>query len=340
MKSSFSRFAFTCCFCATLTIASAAKDKDATAKVTHGEPFKSKSSFALGAFRVAFVTEDKVSSVSKGLMSGHGGSSSFMYGELVGVDHPLMQKIADRIYADFLKQAAAKGYTIVDSTQLAKTSPAYSAMEAAENFAEGRLGTVVIPTGQRSVPLAADDSAKAQRGAGAGSMMSSIHNLGTLSAKAEANKAFPEASKEAGVPVLGVTIVVNFADFKGGVSTFATSSKATIMAGATIDGTNGLSSATSIMGWDTKTLTCAGCMGQVALIGQVHSAASIGSLESHSKMKTGDRIANGIGALGGLSQTNKRGAVLTADPASYETNVLLVAAQASDILLSAMAKDK
>lgn len=215
MKSSFSRFAFTCCFCATLTIASAAKDKDATAKVTHGEPFKSKSSFALGAFRVAFVTEDKVSSVSKGLMSGHGGSSSFMYGELVGVDHPLMQKIADRIYADFLKQAAAKGYTIVDSTQLAKTSPAYSAMEAAENFAEGRLGTVVIPTGQRSVPLAADDSAKAQRGAGAGSMMSSIHNLGTLSAKAEANKAFPEASKEAGVPVLGVTIVVNFADFKG-----------------------------------------------------------------------------------------------------------------------------
>ena len=339
MQGRFTRLALACCLCATLSPVFGGKNnKDASAKVTHGGPFKGQSSFALGAFRVAFVTEDKVVSVAKGMLSGGGGSSSKMTGELAGVDHALMQKIADEVYADFLKQAAAKGYTLIDSTQLAKTSAAYSAMAGAENFAEGRLGTVVIPTGQRSVPLAADDSAKAERGAQ--SFMASIHNVGAFTAKAEANKAFPEAAKEVGVPVLGVTIVVNFADFKGGVSKFGTSSKATIMAGATIDGTNEFSSATSIMGWDSKTQNCPGCMGEVGLTGRVHSDASIGTLDSHSEMKKGDHIANGLGALAGTGRVNKRGAVLTADPAAYETNVLIVAAEASDILLSAMAKEK
>lgn len=337
MNHNFSRLAVACCFCATLTTAFGAKDKDAVARVTRAEPFKGKTSFALGAFRVAFITEDKVTSVARG--GSTGGASSLMTGELVGVDHALMQKISDEIYADFLKQATGKGLTIVDSVKLAQISTVYSGMEAAENFSEGRLGTVVIPTGQRSVTLAADNSAKAQRGAA--NMMAAIHDIGVMNAKADANKAFPEASKEAGVPVLGVTIVVNFANFKGGVSRYGTTAKATILAGATIDGSNGVTPATSIVGWDSKTYVCAACMGQVALIGQVHSNTSIGALETHSTMKKGDHIANSLGALTGSGgQTKKRGAVLTADPSAYETNVLVVAAQANQILLSGLSKGK
>lgn len=346
MSSTFHRLVAAATLCATFAATSAlalpfgSKDKEASAKITHGGAFKGKSAFALGAFRVSFITEDKVTSVAKGMLSGGGGASSLMSGTLVGVDHALMQKITDAIYADFLKQAAAKGYTVTESTQLAQNSASYKAMATATNFSEGRLGTIVIPTGQTSVPLPADNSAKLDKGAQG--FMSGFKNLGNQMATAEANKAFPAAAKESGTPILGVTIVVNFADFKGYTSTFGSSAKATIMPGATIEGTpkGQIISSTSILGWDGNTPTCANCESEVILENMVHSTESIGALDSHSNMKTGDYIANGIGALGGVGVSNKRGATITADPVAYEKNVLIVAAQATDILLTAIAKEK
>ena len=314
------------------------KDAEATAKVTHGGTFKSQSTYALGAFRVAFVTEDSAASVSRGVFAGTG-AAALMSGSIEGVDHALMQKIADQVYADFLKQATLKGFTLVDSATLATRSPTYTALEQMPNFDDGRLGTYVIPTGQRSVPLAADGSKKL--GKGSKGMFDSMRLTTQTMDNAEANKAFPKISAEVGTPVLAVTMVVNFANFKGGNTSFGTA-KASIQVGATVDGfaKGDALPSTGIAGWDAKTAPCGLCHAEVALEGQVHSTDSIGSSDTHSTMKAGDHLANGIASLAGTSQTNKKGTFVTADPAAYEKNVLLVASEATDILLSGLAKEK
>ena len=289
---------------------------EANVKVAHGSELKGRSTVAIGAFRVAFVTEDAANAVTHGLF---GGSAAKMSGKLSGLDHALMQRIADEIYADFLKQAAVKGFTVIESASLAKTAAAYAALAPSENFAVGRLGTFVIPTGQRSVGLASDDRAKEEKGAGGFAARFAI--VGDQVAKAPAYDAFPIAAKQADASVLAVTIVVNFADFKG--SSSLGGSKASLAVGATIDGRNKneIIPSTSILGWSTGTGSCALCQAQFGLEGQIHSDASIGAYESSG------------------SSNNLTGTV-SVDPVAYEKNVLLVAAQASELLLNAVVAEK
>jgi hypothetical protein len=291
-------------------------DKSASVKVTRGGEIKGKSTVAFGAFRVAFVTEDAATAESHGIM---GGSAAKMSGELVGADHALMQKIADEVYADFLKQAATKGYTVIESSVLVDKAAAYAALTPSENFAVGRLGTFVIPTGQRSVALASDARAKEEKGSGG--FAARFNMVSDQLTKTVAYEAFPTAAKQAGTPILGITIVVNFADFKG--SSSLGGSKASLAVGATIDGRNKneLIPSTAILGWDKGTDSCALCQAQFVLEGQIHSDAAIGTYDSSG------------------SQNNLSG-IVTVDPDAYEKNALLVAAHASDLLLSAMASEK
>lgn len=293
-----------------------AGENAATVKVTRGGELKGKSAFALGAFRVAFVTQDAAAAAARGIF---GGSAAKISAELVGVDRALMQKIADEIYADFLKQAAAKGYTVVESSSLLKTSAAYAALTPAENFSVGRLGTFVIPTGQRSVALASDARAKEEKGTGGFAARFNI--VGDQVAKAPAYDAFPVAAEQAGAPVLAVTIAVNFANFKA--SSSLGGSKASLAVGATIDGRNKLEilPSTAILAWDKGTGSCALCQAQFGLEGQIYSDAVIGNYD------------------GSGTQNNQAGAV-TADPAAYEKSVLAVAAQAIDLLLGAVAAER
>ena len=289
---------------------------DASVKVAHGSEIKGRSTVALGAFRVAFVTEDAANAKTQGFF---GSSAAKMSGTLAGLDHALMQKIADEVYADFLKQAAAKGFTVIDSATLAKTAAAYAALTPSENFTVGRLGTFVIPTGQRSVALASDNRAKEEKGTAGFAARFNI--ISDQVAKAPAYEAFPVAAGQADAAVLGVTIVVNFANFKG--TTSLGGSKATLAVGATIDGRNKneIIPSTSILGWGKSTGSCPLCQAQFGLEGQIHSDASIGSYE------------------GSGSGNNVTGIVSVA-PASYEQNVLLVAGQASELLLNALSAEK
>jgi hypothetical protein len=289
---------------------------DATVKVARGSELKGKSTLALGAFRVAFVTQDAAAGATRGVF---GGSAAKISADLAGVDHALMQKIADAVYADFLKQAAAKGYTVIDSSALAKASAAYAALAPSENFTVGRLGTFVIPTGQRSVALASD--ARAQGEKGTGGFATRLNMLNDQVAKTPAYEAFPTAANQAGAPVLGVTIVVNFANFKGSGSLGG--SKATLSVGATIDGRNKneLIPSTSILGWDKDTNTCALCQAQFGLEGQIHSDAAIGTYD-------------------GAGQQNNQSGTVTVDPAAFESNVLVVATQATTLLLGAVAAER
>ncbi len=320
MRSTLTTFAVACTLAATFASTSAhaisfGNKDEASIKVEKGGTFKGQSVLAIGSFRVAFVTEDSAVSTSHGAFSG-GGSAAKMTGILSGVDHALMQKIADEVYADFLKQAAAKGYTVIDSAKVAAASAAYSSVTQTVNFADSRVGTLVIPTGQRSVALAADDSAKESHGsAGLGG---AFGNLGKTTAKSDANKAFPLAAKDVGAPVMGVTIVVNFAN----------SSKATVEPGATIDGTNknDLALFTSILAWDAKSCEYIGCMARVILQGEIHSDSPIGDV---SKSKSSSWLASSKGT-----------ATIEADPALYEKNVLEVTSHATEMMIDSIAKEK
>ncbi len=289
---------------------------DASVKVAHGSEIKGRSTVALGAFRVAFVTEDAANAVSRGLF---GSSAAKMSGTLVGLDHAQMQKIADEVYADFLQQAAAKGLTVMDSATLAKAAAAYAALTPSENFAIGRLGTYVIPTGQRSVALASDSRAKEEKGSAG--FAARFNMITDQVAKAPAYEAFPIAAGQADAAVLGVTIVVNFANFKG--SSSLGGSKASLAVGATIDGRNKneIIPSTSVLGWGKSTNSCPLCQAQFGLEGQIHSDAAIGSYESS-------------------GSSNNQTGIVGVDPVAYEKNVLMVAAQANALLLSAVAAEK
>ena len=304
------------CLISGFALAAQAQTNDASVKVAHGSELKGRSTVALGAFRVAFVTEDAANAVSRGLF---GSSAAKMSGQLVGLDPAQMQKIADEVYADFLQQAAARGLIVMDSATLAKTAAAYAALAPSENFTVGRLGTYVIPSGQRSVALASDSRAKEEKGAAG--FAARFNMITDQVAKAPAYEAFPVAAGQADAAVLGVTIVVNFANFKG--SSSMGGSKASLAVGATIDrrNKNEIIPSTSILGWGKGTGSCALCQAQFGLEGQIHSDASIGSYESS-------------------GSSNNQTGVVGVDPAAYEKNVLLVAAQASGLLLSAVAAEK
>jgi hypothetical protein len=296
---------------------SAPGEPAAVVKVSRGGEIKGKAVFALGAFRVAFVMQDAAAAAARsGLF---GSSAAKISAELVGVDRALMQKIADAIYADFLKQAAARGYTVIESSALVKTAAAYAALTPAENFTPGRMGTFVIPTGQRSVALASDARAKEEKGTGG--FAARFNMISDQVAKSPAYDAFPVAADQAGAPVLAVTIAVNFANFKA--SSSLGGSKASLAVGATIDGRNKLEllPSTAILAWDKGTGTCAACQAQFGLEGQIYSDAAIGSY------------------AGSGTQNNQSG-VVTADPAAYEQSVLAVAAQAIDLLLGAVAAER
>lgn len=318
-----------CVLCAALpagAISFGSKDK---IKVVNGAPFKDSSKFALGAFRVTFFIEDEVVSVAKGSwVTGGSSSSAAMSGSLEGLDQATMQKIADQVYAEFLKQGAARGLTFVDSQTLAQTSARYKAMATTPNYEEGRLGTVVIPTGQQSVPLSEDRSEKANKGSKG--MFAMYKNMGAADfATAEANKAFPEIAKEVGMPVIGVTIVVNFADFKGGEGSFG-HSKVSLALGATIEGSlkTELLRSTSIMGWSAKTATCPNCMGQMLLEGTVHSSEPIGS----SEVSKAHKSLMGFGS-GPTNASSKKGAVTYVDLPAYEKNVMAVAIETTGLMI-------
>lgn len=113
--------------------------------VAHGDEIKAKSTLAIGAFRVAFVTQDAAHAATRGVF---GGSAAKIIGDFVGADRALMQKIADDVYADFLTQAGAKGLTVDDSPALAKASAFYAALAPSDNFGRA-IGYLMIPTGQR-----------------------------------------------------------------------------------------------------------------------------------------------------------------------------------------------
>jgi len=314
------------------------KDATASVKVNNGGPLKGKSTLAIGAFRVAFKQHDQVVSTAGGALMGGGGSSVTDDATMVGIDHALMQKIADAIYADFVQQATAKGYTIVDSVKLAATSAEYKALPSTVSFTDGPFGAFVVPTGQTSPVMPTDDYKQERHGAqGFGA---AFKGVGAQMAKTEANAVFPKIGKETGAAVIAVNIVVNFAAFKGTQSVWMSGSKATVDFGATIEGVDPQLMGTMIKAWDAKTPDCGNCMAMAYLKGVVHSSDAIGTTEKRDALGVSGNVGNAIGGLMGGSIAKHKAYELTADPAAYEKSVMQVSKDANAMLLEEIAKEK
>ena len=306
---------------------------------------KGRSTVALGAFRVIFVTEDSIASTSTNNFGGGlgGRATTEQDAALVGLEQPLMQKLTDSIYADFLDKMQTKGYTVLDSQKLATAAPAYKALDMTDNFESGRWGTYVVPTGQMSISLAADESKAVGRGS-KGGVFSGFKAQGQKTKKGEADKVLPEVSKSANAPVLGVTVVVSFAQFRGsGYSHWGQSAKTKIQTGATINGTESRGPmVTGIQAWEAEmyhNCSVACPLSTLSMEGDIHDENAIGELAKYDAKTKGDKQTNAIGILTGDSVKHK-GYVVQLDAAAYEKNVLTVSGQANELLVASLVKEK
>jgi hypothetical protein len=303
---------------------------------------KNRPTVALGAFRVIFVTEDSIGATSSNNFGG-GRATTEQDAALIGLEQPLMQKLTDSIYADFLDEMQSKGYTVLDSQKLAAAAPTYKSLDMTDNFQSGRWGTYVVPTGQTSIALAADESTAVGRGS-KGGVFSGFKAQGQKTKKGEADKVLPEISKAANAPILGVTIVVSFAEFRGsGYSHWGQGAKTKILTGATINGTESRGPmVTGIQAWEAEmyhncSIACP--LSTLSMEGNIHNEAAIGELAKYDAKTRGDKQTNALGALTGESIKHK-GYFLQLDAAAYEKNVVTVSQQANDLLVAALVKEK
>lgn len=310
--------------------------KTANVHVDRGDMLKGQSTVALGAFRVIFVTTDGTDATANGRTSdGTAGQQAYsaVDGAIRGLTKPLAQKITDEIYADFLAQAKAAGYTIVDSQGLAAKSAGYKALPMTENFTEGRFGRYVVPSGQMSAQLANDDSKEVGRGSSKG-VFAGFKAQHQATKKGEAEKGLPEVSVEAGMPVWGVTIVVSFAKFKSsGTSHFLSHAGAGMELGPTINGIDeeNMPMATGVQFWTKDSdKKCVNCYkpAQAELRGDIHTKDHIGDVTEIKKDGSWD------------GEVGYRGGKILIDKADYEKNELSVATQANRMLIESLAKER
>lgn len=106
---------------------------------------------AVAAFRVAFITDNKITAQVRGAylpgMDMSGARSSFFV-ELKGVNARTMQAVTDRAYADLLAQLAASGREVVPLSQLQES---FGQLKASANGyvkeANGQTASFYAPTG-------------------------------------------------------------------------------------------------------------------------------------------------------------------------------------------------
>ena len=125
--------------------------------VGHLDGFKEAQRVAISVFTVAFPNEN----IFSANMHAKGGGFRFdakstMHTTLTGVDRPTMQRIADAAYQSFVADLTAAGFEVVGADELATLTPEWTTWAKQPNFAAGRFGSYVAPTGRSVYFLQAD----------------------------------------------------------------------------------------------------------------------------------------------------------------------------------------
>ena len=295
-------------------------------KVSGKDALAGAKSIAVAAFNVGFIFESTDQTKATGGMIGAFGGTTKAKSSLVGVTPEMMQKIADAAYADFVAKLAASGLAVKNTAEMfaapemAKPHGQVSPLDisiALEKKSKGKA-TYVKPTALPTLIMVAGDF----QGSGFSSM-------GLAMDSGQASYALSQYAKAAGVPVVGVTYLVDFSQQKrpgafslGGIEVNANLSVVPGYSRMTVFGANG------------KTLTVTLNQG-VSVDGDFidkHDASS-------GTAKTTQAVANVAGGVmaamgaGGFMFGKTRKFEFDAKPGNYEEGAVKAADLANDVML-------
>lgn len=270
--------------------------------------FAGKKDVVIGAFRVGFVTYNKVShSTGTSFLSGPGSAGrASAKSTLVGVDAGTMQKITDAAYADFVSKLKANGYNVVDRSKLAAL-PEFKKMSTEkapyETDEQGMDLTYFTPGG---MPM---------KGTG----FAFSHPMTAMAASAE----------KLGVPILDVDYKINFANGSG-----AGWSVATVEVGQGISIPPG--SGVTLYGGQMSSFS--NNVGSVKLGQPVYSTQTFATVEGTTTdtdvaLETAGNVITGLLGAGGRAS---RAFNFRADPAQYADVSKKVLADANNKLVGGM----
>ena len=174
--------------------------------VSHLDGFKDSGRVAISVFNVAFP-DDNVFSAN---MHNKGGGFRFdakstMHTTMSGVDRDTRQRIADAAYAAFVADLKAAGIDVIDAAGLAALTPEYATWTSQPNFATGRFGSYVAPTGRAVYFLQADADKRDVSG--------QLGQMGTIFRTAERPQAFARSAYLAyngKIGIIAVRLVVDY----------------------------------------------------------------------------------------------------------------------------------
>ena len=191
--------------------------------IVHSDGFKgAPKRIAISVFNVAFPNQKFQSAETKrttswGSLSALGTAmkntlteqkSAAQHTQLDGIDQATRQRITDAAYADFVAQLTAAGYEVIGAGDLAALTPEYATWTAQPNFAEGRYGTYVAPTG-RHVYFLRNDTAK-------GDSQGNLNKTAAAFQGFDNPQAFqrsPYLAHDGKIGVIAVTLVVDYGTY-------------------------------------------------------------------------------------------------------------------------------
>lgn len=281
--------------------------------VTDSSSFKGKNDVIIGAFRVGYITYNKVGHKTGGGMLGGSGGSAKAKSTLLGINEATMQKITDAAYADFVSTLKANGYNVLDRSKLTELSE-YKKMSTAASPYKTDIGsadvTYLAPAG---LPIRSNGM-----------------SFSTFKAP---DTSLPYAAQKAGAAVLDVDYVVNFVQGDG-----AGYSVATVEVGQGISVDVG-SGATFYGGKPTMTGMDVGSikLGQAAY--STEEFATVADTSSDVGQALGVAANVFSYALGGGGSVVKS-YEFTADPAKYSAIATKVLADANKRIVGGMVANR
>lgn len=291
-------------------------------EVSNGEIFQGKTKVAVGSFKVAFITEQKMTSKNRGSFMG-GGEGSARASALVklkGVSNETMQAITDAAYADFVAQLKAKGYEVVP----------YETLSAQKTFT--KTGTEASPY-EVSEPLPAY-FADALLFAPSSMKLRFLNGQGE-GTFAGAEYGYGETAEAMGIPVIDVHNLISFAAFtmESSRSTASIEVDQAVMAvrGGKMEVINGLSS------------TFTNNTGRVTLTTEIVSTekfAKIVQEEESTSDAVGDMLASAVGSLLGGGDRAMNTYIYEADAAKFKSAAIKVLENANGEFVAAIASGK
>ena len=326
------RSAALCAAALTLTAPMIAVAKDATEIKVQGskEAAKGTSQVVVGAFNVGFIFESLDQTATTGGLIGAFGGTTKAKSTLIGVTPEMMQAIADRAYADFTTQLAAKGFTVLEPSALfghatmAKAKGQKAPLDinlALEKGSKGKA-TYYKPTALPVLVMIPGDFV--------GSGMSS---MGIAMAAGQSAYAMSTYAKAAGVSVVDVVYLIDFSNTKRpGSFSFGG-----LQVNSGLSVTSGFSR--------LSVISPTGKQGSlminqpVAVEGEFVEKSDASSGFDKTSQAVGN-VAAGIAAgfgLGGIGLGKTRKFEFTAKPGNYEAGATKAASLASERLIAQLA---